>query len=617
MSVFKWTILSFLFVIFSPACSKQTEKEEIKNKESLLMASLEGFAAKGDTIHYFEKRKEIQNCIDKDNNKKLALYLETHDALKVGNEGNLDSALTMLNVIYSKAEAQKEYYTMFTSLSNAGNIIYFKGNILTALEYWKKAAEIAEKNDLKDYVASTYANIAVGYLNLGYYNNASTYFLKAKNYLDKKGVKDENYWVNYINIANTKLAMNQAENALDYLKKTDISKSYKVRYLYYSNMSATYRKLGNQELALSYLDSTRKFLTYNKEYSQNCIEQELETYLKYKLKSNLQESIDLYLKDTTQKSVSLQCVFNDAYYFKNKVYYDVLSEMLKWESKLDSKDFASNEAYYAFMANVYRNLGDHKKETHYLRQQRMFQNRMIDQKLKNQFEDYLLSQKNEKIQNENSVLALKNKTNSLQLKKQRLIFVLLGSLFVLVLGVVILLYRNLQKTKKLKEQELQLAHTRILETNQKTEDLLEKMTLQQEKLESTIQIVNKISILKKQLDDFFEEVDQFDLSDDLKNKVKGAKLDFKSFFSVYSDLAVQASSLDEFMERIKRIPAIAVELNKKEIQVAQLIINKYTTKEIALLLSRSVKNIEFTRSELRKKLNIPNDVGLNDFLQNI
>lgn len=607
-----------IIFLFTLACSPK--KDQLKENEELsqvLMRDLEAYLMKGDTVQYNLQRKEIEKTIKLEDNKKLELYFETHDALKLINNGNLSFAKYELKRIFQKAEIQKEYFTMFTTTSNYGNILYFEGDVKGALESWKKAANIAKKNELNEYVASTYGNIAVAYLEMGYYNTASRYFLKVKKFMEKTGVKNENYWTNHINIANVYLTMNLPEMAIDFLRKTKINESSKVRYLYYANMASAYSNLNNQKLTEAYLDSTRMLSTANPEYKQDLLEEEIESYIQFNLNEKLNKTINHYLSDNSNKSIPLKCMFNKAYFKLNNTYYDRLDSILNWENLIEKSDFKTNEAYFSFVAEVYENLGDYKNQNAYLKKFQSYQTKIIDEKLKNQFEDNLLSQKTEKFQSENKILALRNKTKEAQINKQRIVFLLIVTLLIASTLLILLLYFNTQKSKILKEQELQLAHKRILEKDRKTEDLLSEMNLQQEKLESIVLIINKISILKKQLDDFFETVDRFELDENFKTKVKSAKLDFKSFFSVYSDLAVQASSLDEFSERMKRVPTIAFELNKKEIQVAQLIINKYTTKEIALLLSRSVKNIEFTRSEIRKKLNIPNDVGLNEFLQNI
>lgn len=616
--MFKNFFLHFVVFSFLYACSSKKE-QPIQNKDisTDLMRDLEAYSMDSDTVNYNLKRKEIEETIKHTNNKKLELYFETHDAFKLINSGNLSFAKYELDRIFKKAERQQEYFTMFTTTSNYGNIVYFEGDVKRALEYWKKAANIAEKNKLNDYVISTYGNIAVAYLEMGYYNTASRYFLRVKKFMDKNGIKDENYWTNYINIANVYLTMNLTEKAIDYLRKTKINSSKKIQYLYYANMASANSTLNNQKLTIAYLDSTRMLLAANPQYIQEVLEEEFESYTKFQMNDKLEKTIELYLSDTSNKSIPLRCLFNKAYYKINRKYYDGIETVLNWEKSIDQTDFKSNETYYSFVAEMLGHLGDYKNQSFYLLKHQKFQAKIIDEKLKNQFEDNLLSQKTERIQSENKILELKNKSKETQIYKQRVVFLLIVSLLIMSFLLILLLFFNSQKSKTLKEQELQLAHKRIIETDQKTEILIGKMNLQQEKLESTVLIVNKISILKKHLDDFFEMVDQFELDDNFKAKVKSAKMDFKSFFSVYSDLAVKASSLDEFNDRMKRLPTYSSKLNKKELQVVQLIINKYTTKEIALLLSRSVKNIEFTRGEIRKKLNIPNEVGLSEFLQKI
>jgi DNA-binding CsgD family transcriptional regulator len=52
-------------------------------------------------------------------------------------------------------------------------------------------------------------------------------------------------------------------------------------------------------------------------------------------------------------------------------------------------------------------------------------------------------------------------------------------------------------------------------------------------------------------------------------------------------------------------------------QVLMLVYNQFTTKEIGVLLSKSDKGIEYTRTQIRRKLNIPSEVSLNEFLDEI
>lgn len=600
-------------LIFSCTQEKQKEKKEISQ---ILMQELEVSLQAGDSLTYQKKRNEIKEVIRTKNDKKLELYFETHDAIKRLNKGEIDAAIAELEGVYQKALKQDEKFTMFSAASTLGNASYFKGNIVDALRHWRNAADIAEKNDLQKYMASTYGNIAVGYLELGYYHTASRYFVKSKKQMEKLGIHDENYWTNQINIANVYFKMNLTEKAIENLKIIDKKDSKKIQYLYYANMASAYSKLGKKNETILYLDSTRLLLPYNPAYKNGILEEEFESYKTFGLKDKLERTINFYLSDTTEKSIALKCSFNKAYFSVNKRYFDDLNSISNWQKAIDSTDYETNIVYYSFLSDVYENEMDYKMQSYYLKKHQYYQNKVINEKLKNQFEDNLLSQKNEQILDNNKILILLNKSKQAQLDKSILLVVFTIALLVLLVIVILLLIYNSKKTKKLKEQELQFAQSEIAKSTLLSKQLTEKIDLQNEKLNNTILLVNKLSILKKQFDDFFEKVNLHDGDNEFKNLIKSAKMDFKSFFSIYNDLTVQASTLDEFHEQIKHIALKHQSLTKKELQIAQLIVNKYTTKEIALLLSRSTKNIEFSRGEIRKKLNIPAEIPLNEYLEN-
>lgn len=605
----------YFFALFLVGCT-EVEKKQKKEISQILMQELELSLQAGDTLAYLNKRNQIKEVIRTKNDKKLELYFETHEAIKRLNKGEIDSAIVDLKRVYQKALEQDEKFTMFSTASTLGNATYFKGNVVGALSYWRNAANIAEKNNLQKYIAPTYGNIAVGYLELGYYHSASRYFIKTKKQLEKLGIRDENYWTNQINIANVYLKMNLPEKAIDNLKIIDKKDSKKVQYLYYANMASAHSKLDNKKETILYLDSTRMLLPHNQAFKQAILEEEFESYLKFDLKDKIETTFNYYLADTTEKSIALKCIFNSAYFTVNHRYFDDLTTITNWQKTIDSTDYITNLTYYSFLSDAYENLSNHKMHSYYLKRYQYYQNIVIDEKLKNQFEDNLLSQKNEQILDKNKILVLRNKTKQAQLDKSILLVVFTITLLILLIFVILLLIYNSKKTKKLKEQELQFAQSEIAKSNLLSKQLSEKIDLQNEKLNNTILLVNKLSILKKQFDDFFEKVNLQNGDNEFKHLIKSAKMDFKSFFSIYSDLTVQASTLDEFHEQIKHIAKKYQSLTKKELQIAQLIVNKYTTKEIALLLSRSTKNIEFSRGEIRKKLNIPAETPLGEFLEN-
>ena len=124
-----------------------------------------------------------------------------------------------------------------------------------------------------------------------------------------------------------------------------------------------------------------------------------------------------------------------------------------------------------------------------------------------------------------------------------------------------------------------------------------------------------MAILKKQIDGFFNSVDdshQVDPSS--KVLLKRLRLDFNSFFNNYQELAVIANLDGEDTRKMEVVKLRFPSLSENEQRVVLFITQKYTSKEMATLLSCSEKNIEYYRSQIRRKLEIEKDQNLLDFL---
>lgn len=71
---------------------------------------------------------------------------------------------------------------------------------------------------------------------------------------------------------------------------------------------------------------------------------------------------------------------------------------------------------------------------------------------------------------------------------------------------------------------------------------------------------------------------------------------------------------NNFLQRIKqKHPA----LTPKELKLCAYLRMNLTTKELAPLLNISVRGVEISRYRLRKKLGIPGDANLNDYMKSI
>ena len=152
-------------------------------------------------------------------------------------------------------------------------------------------------------------------------------------------------------------------------------------------------------------------------------------------------------------------------------------------------------------------------------------------------------------------------------------------------------------------------------------DKEEKVKLQatlnynEDKLNTILETVSKIAILKKQLDAFFNTIETTpDMSLNIKQMIKEAKLDFNLFFNNYQDLAVISNLIGIEKSKLDSIRTTYPSLNDNEFRVILLIMQNYTSKEMAMLLSCTEKNIEYFRSQIRKKLNVSKEVNIRDFL---
>jgi predicted nuclease with TOPRIM domain len=135
----------------------------------------------------------------------------------------------------------------------------------------------------------------------------------------------------------------------------------------------------------------------------------------------------------------------------------------------------------------------------------------------------------------------------------------------------------------------------------------------EEKLQQAQKIMNKLNIFKSQLNDFFKEIET--RPENASAVSKKARLNFRSFLSFYEKWVPEIVVNEQTEEIISRIKQKYFSLNKKEMRVMTYILQGYTSKEIALLISKSVKNVEHARTVIRRKMQIPDGKTLLEYLE--
>jgi len=217
---------------------------------------------------------------------------------------------------------------------------------------------------------------------------------------------------------------------------------------------------------------------------------------------------------------------------------------------------------------------------------------------KNKFE-------NQKLKSLNQIVDLKVK-NQLYLN-----YFLIFMVTTLVL-VCYLIFIKLVKEKKDKEQKLAKLGENIV--TYKENEIVLKHTIDQQgqKMKEILANVNKIAILRKQLKDFLDYLSSIENITISPKVIKSAQVDLEAFFSNYSDLAIIAAKDQDSIFNQDNLKIRG--LSDREIKVMELIQANYTSKEIAILLSKSEKAIEYARRNIRKKLEIETDITISDYL---
>lgn len=600
-------VFSVFLLVTIVSCESESDVVEEKSDAAGLMAKLEAANALRDTVLYTSLKKTVEAEIEK-GDIQLKFYYHTHRANKLAAEGEFDKAENLLLETIKEAEAAKEFFSVASCYGALGGIAFFRSEKDRAIDFWKKSVAVAEEHNIEELIPPMLGNLGVVYLNMGYASTASYYFLKSQSYMKKMGKKDENYYVNQINIINAYCSLNQYKKAMKMMRTIDQHYSDKIRYLYFSNLASIHMELNDREKTAMYLDSSRFWLRNNKEYASNQLELELESALHFDFKDRLEKGITDYLSDNTQKSLSLKCTFNRAYKHVNGKFFDSLKDVESWKSELIPTDYVNADIYYGFLADFYSEKRAPENQITALLKRRDVHDLLVKEKLSNQLEDYILSYRNEQIQHQNRVLALKNESKESQIKRQRALLTVLIILIILALSFSIFLVTLYGRQQKIKRREKELNELEASLMNKQLDEYKSSLKVLQ-------RLFYKTSLLKKQLDDSFKSLAGIDNPDEMQSAIMRIKTDVKVFYQAHQNLLSENMAGELVKSKVEQLSKLFPELNDKELKIIELILEEFSTNEIAVMLEKSTKNVEFTRTNIRKKMNISSQLDLNTFLR--
>lgn len=188
-------------------------------------------------------------------------------------------------------------------------------------------------------------------------------------------------------------------------------------------------------------------------------------------------------------------------------------------------------------------------------------------------------------------------------KQQRLQQIIFGVISIMILIIVVFIFLYQKKKKTIKEQKLQqerqeMAFQLEIKTKELLSESIKNLSIQNTKksiYEDLVAIVNELP-----------------------------KTHSQKFESLMRTLKVnnEQQFIDEFDSRFvgvyesfyQKIIEMAPTLTTNEIRLCAMMRINLTSKEIAVLTNRTYGTIENIRSDIRKKLNVPNAINLQDFI---
>ena len=501
-----------------------------------------------------------------------------------------------------------------------GRLYYALSDFNKAEETWLQGLRLAEQLGTTADIAGLNTNLGAIYMQKGYTKTAIDYFAQARESMERMGKKDDNYWKNYLNIGVAYMEMEQFSEADSIFDRVQLGSSKGLAFLCYLNR-AKLAGLQNEQVAFNQnVDSAQRYLANeNLVYEQFFNELKLEFYLQFKDMDRLKNIVNQYRGSISSMPSYMGVLLNKAALFTEGKSISTLDDIRKTEQEFKSGgNYYLAVAYYDLLADYYTANGNYATAARQLRQVGMYKDSLKKESSDQTIGDLMLLMKKSELARELKILQTENALKNTQIRTQTYLLILVGLVVVLLSIVFVLYYNNSRKEKHLKEAEIIIKNHHLQQSLKEQEKLHETLRHGEARLQEIMNNINKIAVLKKQIENFIDELDQNVLLKEQKAGFKKAKVNIDAFFNNYADLAVIAAFRDNDISRFQLFNTHFSEvLSEHEMQVLLLVYNQFTTKEISVLLSKSEKGIEYTRTQIRKKLNIPSEVSLNDFLNSV
>lgn len=490
---------------------------------------------------------------------------------------------------------------------------YTDANYEDAIKIWKLALKEAEDMGSKKYQISLSTNIGACYNAIGYHKTALNYFFKTEKLLEQKNEIIEHYWINQINIGVCYMSLEQFDMARKYFDSTDDFNEH-IIFLKNLNLAKWHGEQGDQKSFYEYKVIVDKMIVNNQMYLGPWYEMQLDYLLLWEDLPRLKALLDDLKTDYDNETVDLKIVFNDAWFLVYKQLYEPIEKILSYgEEALQDNNLYVKRSLYSVLKAYYYQQNDLVKYAKYAQLSDFNIQALYQEKNMLYVEDFKAAQLLEQLQNKFLGEQLKNKLINSELAKKNLLFNL--SIFLIAMGLVVifLLIKNRAKSKTIFSLEQIESQNKLLKKELEKVEIAENLKLKEIELQSSLINLKKIMLLKSQL----EKIATNDGTEADHQIVKQIKLVLNSFFENYRELSSLINKKMNVEMLISKVRECYPLINSRELQVLEHIHLQFTTKEIAILMDKSEKSIEYNRVSLRKKLELDTSESLEQFLERL
>ncbi len=534
---------------------------------------------------------------------------------KLSNKGEIDSAYAILDTIYNLASATDSLSYMNYADFTRGRLYFLQNELDTALFYWLNALKISHKLESEPNAAELLSNIGIIYFDKGYLRTAIEYFVQARKKMELNGdTTQENYQITTINLAAIHLKQEEFSLANEVLRRVKRNKWPTIDFLFFINRALVYYETGKLEDYELDMDSAALYSIKINPYYQSMFEDvKLEYAVKGKSLASLKDIVGNKSHLLDLKDLGTEVNFLNANYILDSS-YKISKEKIDSLEKASQKEglIDARLTLYHFLKVYYKKNLDLASFVDASDKYDFWKEKYEERTKSSNLLDFYTLLEMDKNKFENQKLKSLNQIVDLKVKNQLYLNYFLIFMVTTLVLVCYLIFIKLVKEKKDKEQKLAKLGENIV--TYKENEIVLKHTIDQQgqKMKEILANVNKIAILRKQLKDFLDYLSSIENITISPKVIKSAQVDLEAFFSNYSDLAIIAAKDQDSIFNQDNLKIRG--LSDREIKVMELIQANYTSKEIAILLSKSEKAIEYARRNIRKKLEIETDITISDYL---